>query len=173
MTQFTDHLIGTRGRGRPRYRMRPVALPLIPVLAILFQVYSPRVFGFLGFLELPLLVTVYFALMRRNQVWGLLIGCGIGLAQDAFSHNPLGVFGMVKTLVGFFAASLSQRVDVENQFIRFLIGFFFYFFHQFTYWVLVSTLLAQRIPFAPGETILFAVLNAAVAVPLFGILDRL
>jgi len=172
MTQFSDHLLGTRGRPR-RYRIRPFALVLIPVAAILFQVYSPRVLTFLGFLELPLLATVYFALERRNQIWGLLIGCGIGLAQDSFSHNPIGVFGMVKTMVGFFAASLSQRVDAENQLVRFGVGFFFYFFHQFTYWVLVSTLLAQPIPFSLAETVLFGVLNAAVAVPLFGLLDKL
>lgn len=172
MTNFSDHLLGTRGRPR-RYKIRPFALVFVPIVAILFQVYSPRVLTFLGFLELPLLATVYFAIERRNQVWGLLIGCFIGLAQDAFSHNPIGVFGMVKTLVGFFAASLSQRVDTDNQLIRFGVGFFFYFFHQFTYWVLVSTLLAQPIPFGPAETLLFAVLNAAVAVPLYGLLDKL
>jgi rod shape-determining protein MreD len=172
MTEFSDHLLGQRGRPRRR-RIRPAALVAAPLFAILFQVYAPRFVWQLGFLELPLLVTVYFALLRREPVFGLLTGCGIGIAQDVLSHNPLGVFGISKTLVGYFAASLSQRVDVESGAVRFIAGFFFYFFHQFTFWVLVSSLLNQ--PFALGflETIVYGFLNAAVAVPLYALLDRL
>ena len=105
--------------------------------AILFQVYVPRFFERLSYLELPLLVTVYFSLMRRSPVAGVLFGAGIGLAQDSLSHNPLGMFGIVKTLVGYFAASMSQRFDVQNPWVRLVLGFFFFFFHQFFYWVLV------------------------------------
>jgi len=68
----------------------------------------PLFFQFLGFLELPLLVVVYFALMRRNQVSGLLIGAIVGLAQDSLSKNPLGMFGIVNTLVGYFASSIGS-----------------------------------------------------------------
>jgi rod shape-determining protein MreD len=118
-------------------------------------------------------MTIYFSLMRREPATGLLTGCAIGLAQDALSHNPLGVFGIVKTLVGFFVASLSQRVDAESGVLRFLVALFFYYFHQFTFWVLVSSLLAQPTGLSLMETLLFGILNAAVAVPLFALLDRL
>ena len=37
-----------------------------------------------------------------------------GLAQDSLSKNPLGMFGIVKTLVGYFAASVGVRLDVEH-----------------------------------------------------------
>src|SRR3974390_329427 len=90
----------------------------ISLAAILFQIYVPRFLPFLAYLELPLLITVYFALMRRSPVIGILLGAGIGLAQDALSHQPLGLFGIVKTLVGFFAASFSQRFDLENSAVR-------------------------------------------------------
>jgi len=40
----------------------------IPLAAILFQVYVPRFFERLSYLELPLLVTVYFSLMRRSPL---------------------------------------------------------------------------------------------------------
>ena len=59
-------------------------------------------------------MVVYFSLMRRSPVAGVLFGAGIGLAQDSLSHNPLGMFGIVKTLVGYFAASMSQRFDVAK-----------------------------------------------------------
>ena len=59
---------------------------LVPLVAILFQVYLPRFFQYLGYLELPLLVTVYYALMRRQPIPGLLFGCrrraGAGFAQS-------------------------------------------------------------------------------------------
>lgn len=173
MTEFTDHLLGARSSRPRKYRVRPVALVLAPLVALIFQLYIPVFVQQFAFLELPLLVTIYFALMRRDPVAGVLIGCSIGLVQDALSQNPLGMFGMVKTLVGFFAAFLSLRLDVENAMMRFGLGFFLFFFHQFFYWVLVRTLLAQNMPLELGTVLLFGLLNGAVAVPLFALLDRL
>ena len=57
--------------------------------------------------------------------------------------------------------------------IQFLLGFFFFFFHEFFHWVLARALLAQAIDFNPQETFLFGLLNAAVALPLFMLLDRI
>ncbi|MGD1090768.1 MAG: rod shape-determining protein MreD [Bryobacteraceae bacterium] len=145
----------------------------ISLAAILFQVYVPRFITQLSYLELPLLVTVYFSLMRRSPVAGVLFGAGIGLAQDSLSDHHLGMFGIVKTLVGYFAASVSQRFDVENSAIRFVLGFFFFFFHQFFYWVLSRALLGQTLTFDLPQTLVLAILNAVVAVPLFLLLDRL
>jgi rod shape-determining protein MreD len=146
---------------------------LVPLAAILFQVYLPRFFQYLSYLELPLLVTVYYALMRRQPIPGLLFGAIVGLGQDSLSEQPLGMFGIVKTLVGYFAASVSMRFDVDNPLIQFLLGFFFFFFHEFFHWVLARALLGQQIDFNPQQTFLFGLLNAAVALPLFMLLDRM
>src|SRR6516225_7940345 len=115
-------------------RFRFWVMLAVPLAAILFQVYVPLFFQFLGFLEMPLLVVVYFALMRRSQVHGLFVGALVGLAQDSLSKNPLGMFGIVNTLVGYFAASVGVRFDVDNVVVRFLLAFFFYGFHQVFYW---------------------------------------
>ena len=60
-------------------RFKPWVFIVVPVLAILFQIYVPLFFKFLSYLELPLMVVIYFALMRRSrgkdQVRG---GCGRG-----------------------------------------------------------------------------------------------
>src|SRR5438445_523270 len=130
--------------------------------AILFQVYVPLFFQFLGFVEMPLLVVVYFALMRRSQVSGLLVGAVVGLAQDSLSKVPLGMYGIVKTLVGYFAASVGMRLDVDHPFIRLLLGFFFFFFHQFFSWVLARALLGQQVDFDPGRTVQLGLLNSIV-----------
>jgi rod shape-determining protein MreD len=145
----------------------------IPLAAILFQVYVPLFFQFLGFLEMPLLVVVYFALMRRNQVQGLMLGALVGLAQDSLSKNPLGMFGIAKTLVGYFAASVGVRFDVDNILLRAFLAFFFFVFHQFFYWVIARTLLAQQLTLDIQRTLILGLLNAVVAVFLFHFLDKL
>lgn len=154
-------------------RYRPLVLIIAPLAAILFQVYVPRFLEPLAYLDLPLLVTVYFALMRRSPVRGLLLGAGIGLAQDSLSHQPLGMFGIVKTLVGYFSASMSQRFEAGSSAIRFVLGFFFYGFHQLLYWVLVRALLGQPAEFEAMRELVLGLLNAVVAVPLFRLLDKL
>ena len=145
----------------------------IPLAAILFQVYVPRFFTYLAYLEMPLLVTVYFPLRRRSPPFGVLFGMCIGLAQDSLSNHPLGMFGIVKTLVGYFAASVSQRFEATSALLRLVLAFFFFFFHQFFYWLLTRALLGEAASFEPIQTLVLAVLNAAVAVPLFHILDKL
>jgi len=173
MTSIDDRLIPDLPMKSKVSRFRPVAYVLPPLLAILFQVYVPRFVEYLSYLELPLLVTVYFALMRRQPVAGAVIGCSIGLVQDSLSQHPLGMFGIVKTLVGYFAASISMRFDVENVALRFILSFFFFLFHQFFTWVLARGLLGQAMELQLPQSIIFGFLNAVVAVPLFMVLDRM
>jgi rod shape-determining protein MreD len=154
-------------------RFRTWVLILVPLAAILFQVYVPLFFQFLSFVEMPLLVVVYFALMRRAPIGGLSVGAIVGLAQDSLSRNPLGMFGIVYTLVGYFAASVGVRLDVDHGVIRLMLTFFFYVFHQFFYWVLVRALLAQQAGFEVQRVLLLGLLNAIIGVSLFHFLDRL
>lgn len=173
MSSYDENLISDAPRRQKISRFRVAAWILIPLAAILFQVYVRRLADFLGYLELPLLVTVYFSLMRRQPVGGAITGALIGLAQDSLSQHPLGMFGIVKTLVGYFAASISMRFDVENHALRFILSFFFFLFHQFFFWVLTRALLGQSLDVPIPQNIIFAFLNAVVAVPLFAILDKL
>jgi len=154
-------------------RFRAWVMVAVPLAAILFQVYVPLFFQFLGFLEMPLLVVVYFALMRRSQIHGLLVGALVGLAQDSLSKNPLGMYGIVNTLVGYFAASVGIRFNVDNGMIRLLLAFFFFVFHQFFYWVMARALLSQQLGFDIQKIALLGLLNAIVGVSLFHFLDKL
>jgi len=170
MNEYSDGFPDRKSRVS---KFKIAALIGIPLAAILFQVYVPLFFRYLSYLELPLLVTVYFALMRRSPAAGVLFGAGIGLAQDSLSHQPLGMFGIVKTLVGYFAGSVSQRFAVDNPVIRLILGFFFYFFHALFYWVLQRALLDEPVDFNPTQKLVVGMLNGVVAVPLFHVLDRL
>jgi rod shape-determining protein MreD len=173
MNYSTERILLNSQRESQVSKFRAWVLFSIPLAAILFQVYVPLFFQFLGFVEMPLLVVVYFALMRRNQIHGLLIGAAVGLAQDSLSKNPLGMYGIVNTLVGYFAASVGMRIDVDHGVIRLMLTFFFYIFHQFLYWVLARALLGQQLAFEWQRALMLGLLNAFVGVALFHFLDRL
>jgi rod shape-determining protein MreD len=173
MTDFSDELLIQRPRKDRAARYQPLLITLVCLAAILFQVYVPLFFQPLSFLELPLLATVYFALMKRNQLAGLTIGLLVGLVQDSLSHHPIGLFGIVKTLVGYFAASVSLRLDVDNPLVRGIVAFFFFLFHQAFFWLLSSALLEQRAALEIPRLSILALLNAAVALPLFALLDKM
>ena len=148
-------------------------LIVIPLLAILFQLYIPLYIKFLQYLDIPLLVTVYFAMMRRSQMRGLTIGMFLGLAQDSLSRNPIGMFGICRTIVGYIAASLALRIDVDHSLIRLLVTFCFYVFDYSLLWLLERALLQQRPVFDYHQALLLGLLNAIVGVALFRMLDRM
>jgi rod shape-determining protein MreD len=173
MTEFesaTTHIPPDRLRV---WSFHPATWVLVPLAAILFQVYVPRFLSYLSYLELPLLVTVYFSVMRRNPPAGALTGCLVGLAQDSLSHHYLGLNGIAKTLIGYLAASISLRFDVDNAGLRFLMGFGFFVAHQVVLWVLSHALLGTHETLHVPQTVIAAFLNAVVALPLFQVLDRL
>lgn len=173
MNELDDSLLEARSRRGKASSFRIAVWILIPLSAILFEVYVPRVLRYLSYLELSLLVTVYFSLMRRQPIAGAFTGMFIGLAQDSLSQHPIGMFGIVKTLVGYFAASVSMRFDVDSSALRFMLAFFFFLFHQFFFWVMSGALLGQAREFQLPQTIIVAFLNSVVAVPLYLMLDRL
>lgn len=173
MSDFSAGYTETPRKKNRIARYRWAAIVLITLGAILFRVYVPRFIGYLSYLELPLLVTIYFSLMRRSPTVGVLLGTSIGLAEDSLYKNPLGMFGIAKTMVGYSVAMVSQRFDVETPATRFLLTFLFFGFHQLVYWVLGRALLDQPIRLDVPQTVILAGLNALVAVPMFHILDKL
>ncbi|MES1262570.1 MAG: rod shape-determining protein MreD [Acidobacteriota bacterium] len=147
----------------------------IPLLALLIQVYLPlfQTLRFVSHIELPLLVTIYFSLMRRSQIRGLTLGMALGLAQDSFSRYYIGMYGICKTMVGYLSASIGMQFDVEHSLVRLILCFVFYMFHQFLYWVLQRALLDQPVVFDVQTELILGVLNAFIGVALFSVLDKL
>ena len=74
MTYSGDRILLSNQREGQASRFRAWIIVAVSLGAILFQVYVPRHVEFLRFLEMPLLITIYFALVRRNQISGLLVG---------------------------------------------------------------------------------------------------
>lgn len=145
---------------------------VVPLLAISIQSRTGLT-AWGSAIELPLLVTVYFASNRRNQLVGLLMGAAIGLAQDALSSGLIGIFGIIKTLVGYMGSSLGGRIDVDNPLTRLLLVFGSYYVHLGLYFALKRGLLNLPVE-APGwMSLVAAAANAVVGVVLFHLLDRL
>jgi rod shape-determining protein MreD len=143
-------------------------------LALLLQAFLPKYLPLAGqWLELPLLVTLYFGLSRRNPATGLLLGTSIGLFQDAVSGGYIGLFGIAKAMVGYGASSLSGRIDVEYPISRLVLTFLFFHLHQIVLALCHRLLVGERAPFFSLALLLAAVINAGVALLLFPLLDRL
>jgi rod shape-determining protein MreD len=149
----------------------PVAIG-IPLLAIFFQAFVPVRFPFFSYFDLPLLVTIFFAVARRSQVTGLLTGGLIGLAQDSLTHHPIGLYGIAKTVVGYGASSLGVKLDVENPTSRILVTFGFYLLHQLVYFAVASGLVQESMSWRWGRELVAGLANALLAVVLFALLDR-
>lgn len=151
----------------------PVAI-LVPLAAILLQVYLPRIIPAFAMVDLPLLVTLYFAVSRRSPVFGTATGAMIGLLQDVITPNqPIGVNGMAMSVIGYAAASLSSQLDVENLITRTVLSFGFSLVQSGLLFLIQRRLLGHA-----GFRLMWlhefirAVVNTVVAVPLFLLLDR-
>jgi rod shape-determining protein MreD len=72
----------TSGEQIEVYRFNIPVTVGVPLLALFLQAFVPRRFPFFSIFDLPLLVTIFFAMARRNPISGLFTGAAIGLVQD-------------------------------------------------------------------------------------------
>ena len=147
---------------------------IVSFLAIALQAFFHKYGRWSSYFDLPLLVTIYFGVSKRNPASGLFLGAAIGMAQDALSHdNPIGLFGIAKTVVGYVASSVGARIDTENPISRFCLVFFLFHFHQVIVAVIERVLLAQTSPMFTLLLFIHSLVNAGVGVILFAALDKL
>lgn len=157
------------------HKFRAGAIVGATLLALLLQAFLPVYFPKFSVLDLPLLVTIYFGLSRRNPSTGLLLGMVIGLLQDSLSGPtvPLGLYGIAKTIIGYLASSIGARLDTEHPAARFALTLFFFVLHQGVIGLTRRLLLAEPEPWFTMRLAIAAGVNAVVAVFLFMLMDRL
>jgi len=144
---------------------------LIPALALGLQSFVSLHFSLFAMLDLPLMVVIYFAMTRRSPATSTIGGALMGIAQDALTRQPLGVFGISKAVIGYVAGSLGVRIDTESHGTRLLLTFLFVMLHNAIDWVLVRHLLAEPMVWNWVRELLRAVINTLVAVVIFALLD--
>lgn len=155
------------------YRFSLPVTIIVPLLAIFLQAFVSRTFSWFNVFDLPLLVVIFFSISRRSQVAGLLTGACIGLLQDSLTANPLGVYGIAKTVVGYGASSLGVKLDVESVPTRLLITTGFYVVHQVIYFTIARGLVGMNLHWSWPHELISAIANAFLAIVLFWAMDRL
>jgi rod shape-determining protein MreD len=157
------------------HKFRGGAIVGATLLALMFQAFVPVYFAKAAMIDLPLLITIYFGLSRRNPSTGLLLGMIIGLLQDSLSGPtvPLGLYGIAKTVIGYLASSIGARLDTEHPAARFALTIIFFGLHQGVVLLTRRILLAQTSVWFTMHLAAAAVVNAIVAVFLFALLDHL
>ena len=146
---------------------------LIPLIALVLQAWLPRLLGAHAWFDLPLVVTVYFALVRRDPIQGTLMGSALGLFEDALTHHAIGINGVAKTAVGFLAGSVGVRIDVENRTIRLMLTFLLSLLASVIYLFVYRVLLGLELEWSWLVEVIKAVVNTGIALVLFHLLDRL
>ena len=160
-------------REMEEHHFHPLVLILVPLLAIFFQAYLPLRFPSVGFLNVPVLVVIYFAVSRRSPIGGTLLGLIIGIIQDALTHLPLGINGIIDCILGYLAASIGLRIDVDNPGTRLIMNFTFILLASILHVLILRRLLGIHEQWYGLHEVARAVVNGLIGVVLFALLDRL
>jgi rod shape-determining protein MreD len=167
-------VLGADFRRDLEIRRYPVLVyALAPLAALVLQAWLPRVVGRYAWFDLPLVVTVYFALGRRSPIQGTLMGAAMGIFEDALGGHAIGVNGIAKTVAGFLAASVGVRIDVENATIRLMLIFLLSLLGSGIYLFVYRFLLGLDLEWNWLTEIFKAMGNSLIALVLFPLLDRL
>ncbi len=153
------------------HRVHPLIMALALFLALLLETYLPLKIHWTRLVDLPLLVTIYFALLRRDKVFGVILGTGLGIIEDALSHHYLGMYGMAKALVGYLAAASSVRFNLDALLPRIILTSVFVVVHNL-FFIGLEHLPENAPPFVLSQFALSVAANVGVALIVFQVLDR-
>jgi rod shape-determining protein MreD len=145
---------------------------LVPLAALVLQAWLPRVLGRFAYMDLPLLVTIYFALNRRSPIFGTVLGTVLGMAQDGLTQGAIGIHGIANAVCGFLSASIGIRIVVDNNIIRMLLNFAFTLLSSGIVLFIVRILLGMSWQVNWLDEVLRAAGNALIGMVLFPLLDR-
>ncbi|MFZ1085027.1 MAG: rod shape-determining protein MreD [Terracidiphilus sp.] len=167
------NVLGTEHRRELGIRHYPfLVYAMTPLAALVLQALLPRFLHGYAWFDLPLLVTIYFALVRRDPIQGTLMGGSLGLFEDALTHHAIGVNGVAKTVAGFLSGSVGVRIDVENHTIRLVLTFLLSILCSAIYVFIYRVLLGLELEWSWLAELMKAVGNAAIGAVLFPLLDR-
>jgi len=154
------------------FQVHPAILTVAVLAALLLQTFLPLKLPLARLMDFPLLIVIYFALMRCDKVFGIALGTGLGLLQDALSHGYIGIFGIAKAIVGYLAASAGTRVELESLVARTVLTGVFVLVHNLCLAGLQHVLLEVPPPLQPLATASAVLVNVALGLIIFQILDR-
>ena len=154
------------------FRTHPAILWATVFVALLLQAFLPLKVPLARLFDFPLLVAIYFALVKRDKIFAIGLGAGMGLAQDALSNGFIGIFGMAKALTAYLAASASFKFELEEVVARLGLTAILVPIHGLFLLALQRGLLETPPAFQPLDLLSSALLNVGLGLILFHLLDR-
>lgn len=158
-------------RSAAAFRVHPAAFWVSLFVGLLLQVSLPVKVPLARLFDFPLILTVYFAMVRRNKIFGTALGAGLGLVQDTLAHGLIGMFGIGKALVGYLAASATLKFDVEQLGGRYILTGLLVCIHGLIIVGLQQILFENPPPFVPLDLASAVIVNVALALICYQILD--
>ena len=164
---------GTRERAEV-YKFPPWIFWPALLVAFLVQGLIPVKFPFGRIFDFPLILLVYFAANRSSKVYGIFLGAGMGILQDALSpHGYIGLFGIAKTVVGYLAPTIAVRVNLDQTLPRVVLTGVLVLLHGIILRMLEQTLIGNPNPFVPLDFLNGVLVNTSLGIVLFPMLNRL
>jgi rod shape-determining protein MreD len=154
------------------FRIHPAILVVAALLAQVTQSFLPIKLPLARLMDFPLLITIYFALLRRDKIFGIGLGTALGVLQDSLSHDYIGIYGISKAIVGYLAASASTRFELESLVARTVLTGVFVLVHSLCLSGIQHALLESPPPFQPLAIASAILINVALGLIIFQILDR-
>jgi rod shape-determining protein MreD len=165
-------LTATNRRELEVHRFPALVYALVPLAALVLQAWLPRVMGRYAWFDLPLVVVIYFAMGRPSPIQGTVMGCILGIFEDALTQHAIGINGIAKTLVGFLSSFVGIRIDVENHTVRVLLTLALSLVSSCIYFFVFRILLGLSLTWNWLNPLLVAMGNTVLALILFPFLDR-
>lgn len=165
---------------REMTRVSPFAIAGKFAVALIAVVLTQGILSFkfkiFGYIDLPLICSVFYGFTLGSPIASILIGSSLGLMQDSLSGAVLGANGLSKTLIGFFAASAGSKFAVDQPIARVFALFLFSIGDGILVTILglMVTRGASSASYsgALSRWLLSATLNTLLGLVLFGFHDR-
>jgi rod shape-determining protein MreD len=137
----------------------------IIIAFLLYTIIGKISFSLSQLLNFFTLAVIYFA-VTKGELYGACIGTVSGLIQDSFSLGVFGVSGLSKTLIGFLAGLVAQKINILPLMRNFLfifvlisgetaVSIFLYYFISVEY-------VSEITPFILFQPLCTAVLGSAI-----------
>lgn len=154
------------------YSFHPAVWVLVPLVALVLEVTLPVYVRSASIVDFPLLVVIYFSLVRRSPVPGLFAGAIVGAAQDSLARDPIGLYAISNTLIGYMTSLVASKMEAEAVGIRFIMVALLFAFHQLCVYALGVALLGESGEFTFLGVVGGMFANAFLGVLVFMLLDR-
>ena len=154
------------------YRIHVAAFWISLFLGLLLQLSLPLTIPLARLFDFPLVLTIYYSSIRRSKIYGIGLGTGMGLAQDALARGLIGMFGISKCIVGYLAAAASVKFDLEQLGARYVLTAVLVLAHGLVFTALRHALFETSPAFVPLDLAATIVVNVALALICYPILDR-